>query len=365
MIEEFDEDILSEDDLDLEGEGQSEGEEARVERTRIIADKGIVPIRVDKFLMHRMEGATRTKVQQAIDDGMVLVDGNTVKSNYKIKPGMEVVVFDTRRPERLDIVPEEMPLTIVYEDDDLMVVNKPPNMVVHPGCGNYTGTLVNGLAWYLNPAEDKSRTIELPRVGLVHRIDKDTSGLLLIAKNEHAMKFLADQFKAHTIHRRYIALAWGHFKEPEGTIVAHIGRNPRFRKKMEAFPDGEYGKHAVTHYKVLEQFHYVSLLEYKLETGRTHQIRVHSKLIGHPLFNDATYGGDRIVRGTVYLKYKQFVENCFKLLPRQALHAKELGFIHPTTKEFMSFDSEIPEDMTKVIEKWRNYIGNPNMDRLS
>lgn len=227
---------------------------------------------------------------------------------------------------------------------------------MHPGSGNYSGTLVNGIAWYLNPAEDKTKIIDLPRVGLVHRIDKDTSGLLLIAKSETAMQHLAKQFKKHTVHRRYIGLAWGDFKEEEGTIEAHIGRNLRFRKKMDAFPDGDHGKHAITHYKVLERFLYVTLLEFRLETGRTHQIRVHSRLIGHPLFGDETYGGDTIVKGTVFAKYKQFVENCFKILPRQALHAKELGFIHPATGEKMLFSSALPEDINQVIERWKNYI---------
>ncbi|MNS29902.1 Ribosomal large subunit pseudouridine synthase D [compost metagenome] len=347
-------------DEELTESEDGEQEQELEERLRIIVDKGQEPLRVDKFVMNRVEGATRNKVQIAIDEGHVLVDGKTVKSNFKVKPGMEVVVFDNRRPDRTDIIPEPMDLEIVYEDDDVLVINKQAGIVVHPGSGNYSGTLVNGVAWYLNPPEDKGRIIELPRVGLVHRIDKDTSGLILVAKNEAAAKHLSLQFQAHTIHRRYIALAWGHFEQPEGTITANIGRNMRFRKKMDAFPDGDYGKHAVTHYKVLEQFHYVSLLEFRLETGRTHQIRVHSRLIGHPLFNDETYGGDRIVKGTVYSKYKQFVENCFKLMPRQALHAKELGFVHPATGEQMIFSSELPDDMVAVIEKWRKYIVKDN-----
>jgi 23S rRNA pseudouridine1911/1915/1917 synthase len=227
-------------------------------------------------------------------------------------------------------------------------------MVVHPGCGNYTGTLVNGVLYHLQ--QQQLDTTNLTRVGLVHRIDKDTSGLIVIAKTEAAMSFIAAQFKKHTVHRRYIALAWGDFEEEDGTVNAHIGRNLRFRKIMDAFPDGDHGKEAITHYKVMERFNYVTLLELRLETGRTHQIRVHMKLIGHPLFNDATYGGDRIVKGTIYSKYKQFVDNCFELLPRHALHAKELGFIHPLTKEWIQFNSEIPADMQAVIEKWRKYI---------
>jgi len=347
-------DDLWEDDDELSQ--QEETETLPVERLRLTIDRKQEPLRIDKFIMTRLEGATRNKIQQAIEEGMILVNGEKVKTNHKIKPGEEIVVFDNRRPESTEIVPEKMPLDIVYEDDDLMVINKPPGMVVHPGSGNYSGTLVNGIAWYLNPAEDKSRIIDLPRVGLVHRIDKDTSGLLLIAKSETAMQHLAKQFKKHTVHRRYIGLAWGDFKEEEGTIEAHIGRNLRFRKKMDAFPDGDHGKHAITHYKVLERFLYVTLLEFRLETGRTHQIRVHSRLIGHPLFSDETYGGDTIVKGTVFAKYKQFVENCFKILPRQALHAKELGFIHPATGEKMFFSSELPDDIAQVIERWRNYI---------
>lgn len=348
------EDLWEEEEEDL---SQEEEEAAQpVERLRLIIDRKQEPLRIDKFVMTRIEGATRNKIQQAIEEGMILVNGQKVKTNHKIKPGEELVVFDNRRPESTEILPEEMPLDIVYEDDDLMVINKPPGMVVHPGSGNYSGTLVNGIAWYLNPAEDKSRIIDLPRVGLVHRIDKDTSGLLLIAKSEAAMQHLAKQFKKHTVHRRYIGLAWGDFKEEAGTIEAHIGRNLRFRKKMDAFPDGDHGKHAITHYQVVERFLYVTLLEFRLETGRTHQIRVHSRLIGHPLFNDETYGGDAIVKGTVFAKYKQFVENCFKILPRQALHAKELGFIHPATGEKMFFNSDLPDDIAQVIERWRNYI---------
>jgi len=349
-----------------DGEGDDFGEEedddepaptGPVERLRIKLTGKQEPLRIDKYLMNKIEGATRNKLQQGIDDGLVLVNGEKVKSNYKVRPFDEIVVIDNRETIPTDIIPEEMPLDIIYEDDDLMVINKPPGLVVHPGSGNYTGTLVNGIAWYLNPAEDKTRVIDLPRVGLVHRIDKDTSGLLLIAKSETAMSHLAAQFKKHTVYRRYVALTWGDFEEDEGTITAHIGRNLRFRKKMDAFPDGDYGKHAITHFKVLERFHYVSLLEFRLETGRTHQIRVHTRLIGHPLFGDMTYGGDKIVKGTVHAKYKQFVDNCFKILPRQALHARELGFTHPTTKQEMRFEAPIPADMQEVIDRWRRYIG--------
>ncbi len=303
--------------------------------------------------MNRLEGATRNKIQQALDEGYIIVNDETVKPNYKIKPSDTIIIYETRRPESQEIIPENIPLNIVYEDDDLMVVNKPAGMVVHPGCGNYTGTLVNGVSWHLQ--QEHVELENLSRVGLVHRIDKDTTGLVVIGKNEKAMTKLAAQFKQHTVHRRYVALAWGDFAADEGTVNVNIGRNLRFRKIMDAFPDGEYGKEAVTHYKVLERFNYVSLVELRLETGRTHQIRVHMKYIGHPLFNDGTYGGDRIVKGTVFSKYKQFIDNCFSLLPRQALHAKELGFIHPATGNWVQFDSDLPADMAEVLDKWKSY----------
>lgn len=334
----------------------SNDENTLSERLRILTDSNQEPLRVDKFLMNKIEGATRNKIQNWLDEGLILINGNKEKANFKIKGNMEVIVFEHRRAEATEIIPEEMPLDIVYEDEDVLIINKAPGIVVHPGSGNYSGTLVNGLAWYLNPAEDKKRIINLPRIGLVHRIDKDTSGLLLVGKNEAAILHLSAQFKKHTVHRRYLGLAWGDFKNEEGTIEANIGRNIRFRKKMDAFPDGSHGKHAVTHYKVLERFLYVTLLKFRLETGRTHQIRVHTRLIGHPLFNDATYGGDTIVKGTVFAKYKQFVDNCFKILPRQALHAKELGFVHPTTNQFIQFESPLPNDFEEVLQKWRNYI---------
>lgn len=347
------------DDEDLEDEDlDSSGQEGvpLKERLRLKTDKRQEPLRIDKFLMNRVEGATRNKLQQAIENGMVLVNGEAVKPNHKIKAGDEIVVFDTRKVESTDIIPEQMDLDIRYEDEDLIVIHKPAGLVVHPGSGNYSGTLVNGIAWYLNPEEDKQRIIDLPRVGLVHRIDKNTSGLLLIGKSEVAMKKLAAQFKAHTVHRRYIGLAWGDIEADSGTVDVPVGRNLRFRKKMDTFPDGEQGKQAITHYRVLERFHYVTLLEFRLETGRTHQIRVHARHLGHPLFNDETYGGDRIVKGTVYAKYKQFVENAFKLMPRHALHAKELGFRHPRSGEVLHFDSALPADFSALIEKWRKYI---------
>lgn len=345
--------MITETDLEEDWEDpetESEEEAAPVERMRITADRGQELLRIDKFLMNRVEGATRNKIQQAIETGFIKVNGQVVKPNYKVRAGDEIVIWDNRRPESTEIIPEELPLDIVYEDDDVLVINKPAGMVVHPGCGNYSGTLVNGLAWYLKVEE-----ATLPRVGLVHRIDKDTSGLVVVAKTEKAMADLNGQFKKHTVHRRYIALVWGDFEEDEGTVVAHVGRHQRFRKIMDAYPDGEHGKEAITHYKVLERFNYVTLLELRLETGRTHQIRVHMKSIGHPLFNDGTYGGAHIVKGTVFNRYKQFVENCFKILPRQALHAKELGFTHPRTREWIQFSSDLPADIQEVVEKWRAY----------
>lgn len=347
-LNELDEDW---EDPDEEKEGESTAEP--VERMRITTGKKQEPLRIDKFLMNLVEGATRNKIQQALDEGHIIVNGKTVKANYKVKPLDEIVVYETRKSELSEVIPEQLPLDIVYEDDDVMIINKKAGMVVHPGCGNYSGTLVNGLAWYLQ--QENIDTENLQRVGLVHRIDKDTSGLVVIAKNERAMSDLAAQFKKHTVYRRYIALVWGDVENEEGTITGNVGRNLRFRKIMDVFPDGDYGKHAVTHYKVLERFNYVTLLELRLETGRTHQIRVHMKHKGHPLFNDATYGGDHIVKGTVFNKYKQFVDNCFKILPRHALHAKELGFTHPATRQWIQFDSQFPSDMQEVVDKWRVY----------
>jgi len=340
------------DDEDPEAE-VSEVSEEPVERLRIVLDKRQEPLRIDKFLMNRVEGATRNKIQQAIEDGFILVNNEIVKPNYRVRPNDTIVVFETRRPESQEVIPENIPLNVTYEDDDLMIINKPAGMVVHPGCGNYSGTLVNGLSYYLQ--QEHIAVDGLTRMGLVHRIDKDTTGLIVIGKNEKAMTLLAAQFKKHTVHRRYIALVWGDLTDDKGTIEVNIGRNLRFRKIMDAFPEGDHGKVAITHYKVLERFNYVTLVELRLETGRTHQIRVHMKYIGHPLFNDATYGGDRIVKGTVFNKYKQFIDNCFSILTRQALHAKELGFTHPTTNEWIQFDSELPDDMKEVIEKWRTY----------
>ncbi len=342
----------------MEEEIEISDSEELYEKLAITIDKGQEPLRIDKFLMSRMEGATRNKIQQAIDNEMVLVNDKPVKSNYKVKPYDAIVVFDNRNPESSDIIAQDIPLAIGYEDDDIMIVNKPAGMVVHPGSGNPSGTLINGAAWHLQLQQPNIDESVLPRFGLVHRIDKNTTGLLVMAKTAAAMSNLAKQFFNHTVHRRYIALVWGDFENNEGTITAHVGRHLRFRKLFTAYPDGDHGKDAITHYKVLERFNYVTLVECRLETGRTHQIRVHMQLIGHPLFNDDFYGGDRIVRGTVFTKYKQFVDNCFALCPRQALHAKELGFIHPATGQPMHFKSDMPDDMQAVIEKWRNYIGH-------
>lgn len=334
----------------------AETSEELYERFSFKTDKGQEPLRIDKYLMNRIEGATRNKLQQAINNGLVLVNGKEVRPNYKIKALDEIIVYSDMSPEDTDVVPENLPLNIVYEDADLMLINKPAGMVVHPGSGNYTGTLLNGVAWYLQKQQPGLTEDALPRFGLVHRIDKNTSGLLVLAKNDKAMRHLAKQFFDHTIKRQYTALVWGDMAEDKGTIVAHVGRHLRFRKLFEAYPEGDHGKEAITHYKVMERFNYVTLVQCILETGRTHQIRVHMKHIGHPLFSDDFYGGDKIVKGTVYTKYKQFVENCFAICPRQALHAKTLGFIHPSTGEEMNFDTELPPDMEQVIEKWRKYV---------
>ncbi len=324
------------------------------EHHRFVADPGQKPLRIDKFLQNKIENASRSKIQAAAENGSIRVNEKVVKANYKVKANEVVTVVLEYPPREIEIIPEDIPLNIVYEDDSFVIVNKPPGLVVHPSYGHYTGTLINALAY---------RYKELPifngndaRPGLVHRIDKNTSGLLVIAKNEEAKSKIALQFFEHTTHRRYVALVWGNFEEDEGTITGHLGRSPKNRKIMTVFPDGDYGKHAVTHYKVLERLGYVTLVECRLETGRTHQIRVHMQHIGHPLFNDPEYGGDAILKGTTFTKYKQFVQNCFKILPRQALHAKELGFEHPAKDEYMKFNSEIPDDMQTVIDKWRNYV---------
>ena len=320
------------------------------------ADKGQEPYRIDKFLMNRIEGATRNKLQQAINAGLILVNNKEVKQNYKIKAFDQIIVYSDLSPESSEVVPEKIDLNLVYEDDDVLIINKPAGMVVHPGSGNYSGTLLNGIAWYLQHENPSINENTLPRFGLVHRIDKNTTGLLVLAKNDKAMRHLAKQFYDHTVKRQYLALVWGDLEKEEGTIVAHVGRNLRRRKLFEAYAEGDHGKEAITHYKVVERFNYVTLVQCVLETGRTHQIRVHMKHIGHPLFNDDFYGGDKIVKGTIFSKYKQFVDNCFVICPRQALHAKTLGFIHPASGKEIFFDTELPDDMKQVIEKWRNYV---------
>ncbi|RSC92918.1 RluA family pseudouridine synthase [Tenacibaculum singaporense] len=328
------------------------------EHHRFVATDGQVPLRVDKFLMNFIENATRNKIQQAAKAGNVLVNDVAVKPNYKVKPKDVVRVVLTYPPHENLLVAEDIPIDIVYEDDEVIVVNKPAGMVVHPGHGNYSGTLVNGLIHHIENLPKNSNE----RPGLVHRIDKDTSGLLVVAKTEFAMAHLSKQFFDRTTERLYYALVWGNIEEDEGTIEGNIGRSFKNRLQMDVFPDGEHGKHAVTHYKVLERLTYVTLVQCKLETGRTHQIRAHFKHIGHTLFNDERYGGNTILKGTTFTKYKQFVDNCFKVLPRQALHAKTLGFTHPTTGKFLKFDSEVPEDITTCLEKWRTYSEHSKLE---
>ncbi len=331
-----------------------QNQEGLYEHFRYEAHAGQEPLRVDKFLMNFVENATRNKIQLAAKAGNVWVNDIPVKSNYKVKPRDIVRVVLAHPPHENLLVAEDIPLDIVYEDDVLMVVNKPAGMVVHPGHGNYQGTLVNALIHHVENLPNNSNE----RPGLVHRIDKDTSGLLLVAKTEFAMAHLAKQFFEKTTDRLYYALVWGNLEEDKGTIEGHIGRHVKNRLQMSVFPEGELGKPAVTHYEVIERFTYVTLVKCKLETGRTHQIRAHMKFIGHTLFNDARYGGDQVLKGTTFSKYKRFVENCFEICPRQALHAKTLGFQHPVTGKYMSFDSEIPEDMTQVLARWRNYAEN-------
>ncbi len=339
-------------DTELYSEEQSE---TLYERKTFTVDKGQEPFRIDKWIQMHIEGATRNKVQQGIASGFLTVNGKSVKSNYKIRPGDEIVLMSLINPDRTVLKEENIPLNIVYEDDAILVINKPSNMVVHPGVGNFSGTLLNGIAYYLkqeNPSLDEE---ELPRFGLVHRIDKNTTGLIVVAKTGESAAHLAKQFFNHTVKRNYIALAWGNIESEEGTIIAHIARHKQNRKVFDAYPEGEIGKHAITHYKVIERLNYVTLVECILETGRTHQIRVHMKHIGHTLFNDWEYGGDRILKGTIYTKYKQFVENCFSACARCALHAKTLGFIHPTTEKEMFFESPMPPDMDAMLTKWRTY----------
>jgi 23S rRNA pseudouridine1911/1915/1917 synthase len=333
---------------------QDDQDDELFEHHRIVADPGQTLIRIDKFLMDRLPNVTRTKIQDGIHNGFVRVNEKEVKPNYKVHPNDVIVISLPTPPRDTEVVPENIPLNIVYEDDQLLVINKPAGMVVHPAYQNWTGTVVNALAYHFQnlpqmPGNDG-------RPGLVHRIDKDTSGLLVIAKTEKAITHLAKQFFDHSIERTYCAIVWGVPDPQEGTINVHVGRSLKDRRVTTAFPEGDFGRHAITHFRVLQDLRYVSIVECRLETGRTHQIRAHMKYLGHPLFNDAMYGGDQIVKGTVFSKYKQFVENCFSIIPRQALHAKTLGFIHPATQKFMKFDSDLPEDFTNVIAKWEHYV---------
>jgi 23S rRNA pseudouridine1911/1915/1917 synthase len=318
------------------------------------ADKGQDPLRVDKFLMNRIENSTRSKIQQAAKSGSIFVNGSIVKSNYKVKGGDNIRVLFTHPQHENLLIPENIPIDIEYEDDFLIIINKPPGMVVHPGHGNYSGTMINALLYKF----EKLPVNNNHRPGLVHRIDKDTSGLLVIAKSESSMTFLAKQFYDKSTTREYFALVWGNVEKDTGEIEGNIGRNPKNRLQMKVFPENDNGKTAITHYKVLKRYGYVTLVSCRLETGRTHQIRVHMKYIGHTIFNDERYGGNQILKGTNFTKYKQFVDNCFKIMPRQALHAKTLGFIHPKSNDYVSFDSELPEDFKSVITKWDNYSKN-------
>lgn len=346
------------DELDaLEGVDGVEGDDGGglYEHFRFVADKGQQLLRVDKFLVARIEKSSRNRIQQAADAGCILVNGKPVKSNYRVKP-LDVVSVVMDRPRyELEIIAEDIPLDIVYEDEHLLVVNKPAGLVVHPGHGNYHGTLVNALAFHFRDNPDYD--VNDPRMGLVHRIDKDTSGLLVVAKTPDAKTHLGKQFFNKTTRREYVAVVWGVPAPQKGTVTGNIGRNPKDRLQMTVFPDGSEGKHAVTHYEVMEPIGYVSVVRCRLETGRTHQIRVHMKYIGHPLLNDSRYGGDEILRGERTAKYRQFVENCFKICPRQALHARTLGFVHPETGQEMFFESEVPSDMVQMIERWRTYAG--------
>lgn len=324
------------------------------EHHRIKVDPGQQALRIDKFLFERIPNASRSKIQGAVKLGFVLVNEQQVKPNYKIRPNDEIVISLPEPPRDNEVVPEDIPLNIIYEDNHLLIVNKPAGMVVHPAFQNWSGTLVNALAYHFTQLPEMPNNDGRP--GLVHRIDKDTSGLLVIAKTETAMSGLAKQFFDHSIERTYWGLIWGELKEQKGTINVHVGRSLKDRRLTVAFPDGDFGRHAITHYEVMKELRYISLVKCNLETGRTHQIRAHMKYIGHPLFGDTTYGGNRVLKGTQFSKYKTFVENCFKIMPRQALHAKSLGFIHPITKKHMQFDSELPQDFLEVLEKWEHYV---------
>ncbi len=355
---EFDENISSDDNSSAQSLVIIDGDNERelYEHFRFVADKGQTLLRVDKFLVSRLEKSSRNRIQQAAEAGCIIVNGKVVKSNYRVKP-LDVIQIVMDRPRYdFEIIAENIPLDIVYEDEHLLVVNKPAGLVVHPGHGNYSGTLVNALAWHFKDNPDYD--VKDPRMGLVHRIDKDTSGLLVVAKTPDAKTDLGKQFFDKTTRRQYVAVVWGQPQPESGRIEGNIGRSLRDRLQMAVFPDGDYGKHAVTHYETLEQFGHVSLVKCVLETGRTHQIRVHMRHIGHPLFNDARYGGDQVLRGVPSSTYKAFISGCFDLCPRQALHARTLGFRHPATGKELDFSAEIPTDMTALIERWRNYAAS-------
>jgi 23S rRNA pseudouridine1911/1915/1917 synthase len=337
-------------------EKESPEQEELYEHYRFTVDKGQSPLRIDKYLMNHIGNTSRNRVQNACEAECILVNGKAVKPNYKVKPGDDVQIVLPEPVRDIELIPQNIPLDIPYEDDDLIIVNKRPGMVVHPAYGNYKDTLMNALVYHFDNLPHQKGNEHRNRPGLVHRIDKNTSGLLVVAKTEKAMATLAKEFFDRTIDRTYLALVWGDFQEDSGTITGNIGRNLKDRKVMDVFKDEEYGKHAVTHYKVMERFGYVTLVQCKLETGRTHQIRVHMKHIKHPLFNDGEYGGDRILKGTTFTRYRQFIENCFELMPRQALHALTLGFTHPATHQKMFFESKLPPDFEAVLEKWRHYV---------
>jgi 23S rRNA pseudouridine1911/1915/1917 synthase len=339
-----------------EEEDDIQGEQELFEHYRYAADKGQEPLRIDKFLMDRIPNTSRNKIQVAAHNGNVLVNNQKVKPNYRVKPGDEVSIVLPYPVREIELIPQDIPLNIVYEDDHIVIINKPAGMVVHPGYGNYTGTLVNALIYHFDNLPGGTGE-HGPRPGLVHRLDKLTTGLMVVAKNEHAQTHLAGQFYNRTTSRRYNAIVWGELPD-SGTIEGNIGRSLKNRKVMDVFPEGDFGRHAVTHYETLRRFGYVSLIECRLETGRTHQIRVHLKHVGHPLFGDMEYGGDKILKGTTFTKYKQFVDNCFKILPRQALHAKTLGLTHPATGEWMEFNSDLPEDMVELLAKWESYVAS-------
>jgi 23S rRNA pseudouridine1911/1915/1917 synthase len=377
--------IMLEEENDIDAIDEQDADQEMFEHYRIEVEKGQFLLRIDKFLMNRTPNATRTKIQQSAENSNVLVNGKPVKSNYRVKPFDVITVVFPHAPREIELIPQNIPINIVYEDDDIILINKNPGMVVHPGYGNYSGTLVNALVYHFqnlpvnqsgatqiksNP-KTKNRGTKKPegkespalRPGLVHRLDKNTSGIMVVAKSEIAMVKLAKDFFDRNLDRIYYALVWGDFVNDTGTVTGNIGRHLKDRKKMDVYePDSEHGKHAVTHYTVLERFGYVTLIQCKLETGRTHQIRAHMQHIGHSLFNDSLYGGDRILKGTTFAKYKQFVENCFDIMPRHALHAKSLGFTHPTTGKYIHFDSEVPADMQTVIDKWRSYSATKGLE---